>query len=81
LHHARRIADHPNVHAFALAVAAWVNEIGGNRSVAMECLGRIRHGWPGYSRRDYMAALFHQSPWYPVERKRAIERAFDRLGF
>ncbi|WP_370162754.1 winged helix-turn-helix domain-containing tetratricopeptide repeat protein [Limimaricola soesokkakensis] len=81
LHHARRIADHPNVHAFALAVAAWVNEICGNRRSALECLTRIRHISPTYSRHEYMAALFHQSPWYPAERRRAIERAFDRLGF
>ncbi|WP_424932953.1 winged helix-turn-helix domain-containing tetratricopeptide repeat protein [Amaricoccus macauensis] len=81
LRHARRIADHPNVHAFALAVAAWVNEICGDRRGAMEGLARIRQGWPDYSRRAYMAALFHQSPWYPIERKRAIEGAFDRLGF
>ena len=81
LHHARRIADHPNVHAFALAVAAWVNELCGDRCAALECLARIRQGCPDYTRRDYMAALFHQSPWYPSERKRAIERAFDCLGF
>lgn len=81
LHHARRIADHPNVHAFALAVAAWVNELCGDRRASLDCLARIRQGWPDYARRDYMAALFHQSPWYPTERKRAIERAFDRLGF
>ncbi|MAM62023.1 winged helix-turn-helix domain-containing protein [Maritimibacter sp. UBA3975] len=81
LHHARRIADHPNVHAFALAVAAWVNELCGDRHAALECLARIRQGWPDYSRLDYMAALFHNSPWYPTKRKRAIERAFDSLGF
>ena len=81
LHHARRIADHPNVHAFALAVAAWVSEICGNRRAAMDCLAHIRKKWPDYSRGDYMAAFFHQSPWYPAERKRAIEQAFDRLGF
>jgi hypothetical protein len=80
-HHARRIADHPNVHAFALAVATWVNELCGDRRAALQCLARIREGWPDYSRPDYMAALFHQSPWYPTERKRAIEGAFDRLGF
>ncbi len=81
LHHARRIADHPNVHAFALAVAAWVNEICGDTPAATECLSRIRQGWPGYARGDYMAALLHRHPWYPTERKREIERAFDRLGF
>lgn len=81
LHHARRIADHPNVHAFALAVAAWVNELCGDRRAALDCLARIRRTWPDYSRLDYMAALFHRSPRYPTERKRAIERAFDRLGF
>lgn len=81
LHHARRIADHPNVHAFALAVAAWVNETCGDSTAARKCIARIHQGWPGYARHDYMTALFHQSPWYPVERKRAIEGAFDRLGF
>lgn len=80
-HHARRIADHPNVHAFALAVAAWVNELCSDRRAALGCLARIRRNWPDYSRREYMAALFHQSPWYPTERKRAIEGAFDRLDF
>jgi len=58
-----------------------VNELCGNRRGAEECLTRIRTDWPGYAREHYMAALFHQSPWYPTERKRAIERAFDRLGF
>ena len=81
LGHARRIADHPNVHGFALAVATWVNELCGDRQAALECLQQIRLRFPGYSREDYMAALFHRSPWYPLERKRAIERAFDRIGF
>lgn len=80
-YHARCVASHPNVHGFALVVATWVQELCGNHSAAQNCLARIRHRWPTYSRSQYISALLHQSPWYPVERRRDIERAFDQLGF
>ena len=51
LHHARRIADHPNVHAFALAVAAWVNEICGDAPAAMESSRGSGTGGPATRRR------------------------------
>lgn len=80
-HHARCVSDHPNVHAFAMVVATWVHELSGDSPTASRCLAQIRTRWPRYTRSDYFRALFHQSPWYPKDRRRAIEGALDRLGF
>ena len=80
-HHARQAADHPNVHAFGVALAAWVFEIAGDRASATDCIARIRRRWPDYRRANYARAMFHQTSWYPEARRRAIDQAFDRLGF
>lgn len=79
--HARLATDHPNVHAFGVAVAAWVHELSGDRRTAKRLIARIRRSWPDYTRAQFSAALVHRSPWYPAEKRRAIDAAFDRLGF
>ena len=75
---ARAAAAHPNVHAFGLAVAAWVSELCGEREEALAHLGRARSLAPGFSRESYFAAIGVQ---YDPERQRAIAGAFDKLGF
>ena len=52
IHHARQAADHPNVHAFGTALAAWVHELSGNRDAALDCIARLRRRWPSHSRAD-----------------------------
>ena len=79
--HARQAASHPNVHAYGIALAAWVFELSGDRDAALECIAQVRRRWPEYSRSKYAAAMFHRTGWFPEDRRRAIDAAFGRLGF
>ncbi len=81
MNHARQITAHPNVHAYGVALAAWVNELSGDRDAARDCIAEVRRRWPDYTRAKYVAALFHRSGWFRQERRRAIDAAFDRLEF
>ncbi|GGK55544.1 hypothetical protein GCM10011322_47700 [Salinarimonas ramus] len=62
-------------------MAAWVHELCGDHRTAKRLIERIRRSWPDYTRAQFSAALVHRSPYYPADKRRAIEDAFDRLGF
>lgn len=75
---ARRGAEHPNAHAYVQVVAAWVHELCGEHESALRYVERARRLSPGYNRKTHFSAFRSQA--HPVEARREIEGAFDRLG-
>ena len=80
MENARLAADHPNFHAYGVALAAWVFELCGNRKAALDRMARLSRRWPDYSREKYVSALFHRNR-FPEGRRRMIGSALNRLGF
>lgn len=66
----------PNAHVQIYTIAAFTNELFGNRAKANEYVKQIRKAYPGYRKGDFLNAF----PFRDDVVRKQVERALDRLG-
>lgn len=73
---ADRAVRAPNAHVQIYTIAAFTNELTGNRLKADEYIIHIRHTYPGYGKQDFLNAF----PFRDDKIRRQVEESLHRLG-